>query len=134
MALPQPGRDSARCVEDDREIRLALLRQRRRECDEDRLRIANHLIVERGADATGVHVRLQLLRRDVLDVALAAVERLDDAGLDVDEDDGATGVRKDLCERDADVPRADDGDVRLHAGERLPMRLRAIRSDAWPSP
>ena len=75
-------------------------------------------------------VRLQLAGGDVLDVALAAVERVDDLRLDVDEGDGPARVREDLRERDADVPRADDGDVRLHARERLPRSVLAIRSDA----
>ena len=70
---PPGGRDAAACrsppaVEDDREVRLALLRERRRERDEDRVDIAEHVVVGRGAEAPSA-TSGQRLRGDVLDVA-----------------------------------------------------------------
>ena len=56
---------------------------------------------ERGEDRGG----------HVLDVALAAVQPLDDARIDVEEDDGLSGLGEDPSERHADVAGADDGNV-----------------------
>src|SRR5262249_17225103 len=54
--------------------------------------------------------------------------------VDVHEHDAAARVGEDLRERKADVAGPDDRDVRFHAGESVPRRVRAIRSDASPSP
>ena len=120
--------------EDDREIRLALLRQRRRQRDQDRVGVGDRVVIGGRCDETRIDVLLQLLRRNVPDMAFAAVQRSDRALLDVDEEDVLAGVREHVGERHADVARADDRDVGLHAGDRLPRRCRAIRSDACPSP
>ena len=73
------------------------------------------VVVGGRAQQAGVDVLLQLLGRDVLDVALAAVQLRDAVGLDVHEHDGVARVGEDVCERDADVAGSDDGD-RAHAG------------------
>ena len=51
--------------------------------------------------------------RNVLDVALAAVQLLDAVGLDVHEHDRAPGVGEHLGQRDADVASADDRNLGL---------------------
>jgi hypothetical protein len=92
-----------------------------------------HLLVVGGRrDASGLDVRLQLLRRHVLDVALAVVERLDDARLDVHEEDALAGLGEGVGERDPDVAGADDCDVPGHG--RVAYRAAAILSLAYPSP
>ena len=50
MAATQPPADLGAGVEDDREVRLALLRERRRERDQDRVDIAEDVVVGRGAE------------------------------------------------------------------------------------
>ena len=69
-------------------------------------------------------------------MALAAVQRLDDVGLDVDEQHPTARFREGRRERDADVARADDGDVvvALAGHGAQGYREAAIRPAAWPSP
>ena len=55
--------------------------------------------------------RFESLGRDVLDVAFAAVQRLDDRVLHVDEQHALAGFGEGGRKRDADVAGADDGDV-----------------------
>ena len=66
------------------------------------------------------------LRRDVLDVALAAAELLDALGVDLDEDDTLSGLREHLSERHPDVAGADDRDV-VRGRRRPPVRGRVLR-------
>ena len=116
MALAEARRDLLGRRTDDREVGLALLRERRRQRDQDRVGLAQLVVVGRGAQAALVDELLQLRAGDVLDVALAAVQLRDALGADVDEQDGAPGVGEDLGERDADVAGADDCDVTVHSG------------------
>src|SRR5262249_55280448 len=76
--------------------------------------------------------RAQRLGRHVADVALAAVDRLDDGLGDVDDDDRLAGLGERLGERQADVARSDDGDIAAHAREAY--RAAAMRSAVRPSP
>ncbi len=77
------------------------------------------------------------LGADVLDVALAAVQRVDDVRLHVDEEHAAARLAEGGGERHADVARADDGDVveglASDTAVKRTGRLRS-RSAAWPSP
>ncbi len=120
MARPQALSDLGSRRDDDREIRLALLRERRREGDEDRVRVAQDVVVgRRGEAALGDEIR-KCLGRDVLDVAVAAPQALDALPVDVDEHDSPAGLGEHLRQGDADVARADDGDlVRRGLGGRV---------------
>ena len=69
------------------------------------------LVVGRRDDQALVDERGEPLRADVLDVALAAVQRLDDVRLHVDEQHAAAGLAEGRRERDADVAGADHGEV-----------------------
>ena len=69
----------------------------------------------------------------VLDVALAAVDRIDDRLDDVDEHDLLARLREGLRVRHADVAGADDRDVPAHSGAEG-YRAAAMRPDACPSP
>ena len=134
VALAEPRRDLLGRRAHDREVGLALLRERRRQRDQDRVGLAQLVVVGRRAQAALVDELLQLLARDVLDVALAAVQLRDALGADVDEQHRAPGVGEDLGERHADVAGADDCDVTMHSGAIVPPSTAAIRSEAWPSP
>ena len=69
-------------------------------------------------------------------MAFAAVERIDDVWLHVDQQHAAAGLGEGRGERDADVAGADHGEVvvRLagHGGQAY--RAAAMRPAAWPSP
>ena len=93
-------------------------------------------VVGRRGDRARLDERLQLLRGDVLDVALAAVDRVDDLVDDVDEDDLLAGLGEGLGERHADVAGADDGDVVASSSFRRAKRTERPRcgSAACPSP
>ena len=97
-------------------------------------RLAQLVVVGRRGDEACVDERLQHLRRDVLDVALAGVQLRDARGVDVDEQHALAGVGERACERHADVAGADDGDVALHRLGIVAASTCAIRSEAWPSP
>ena len=55
------------------------------------------------------------MRVDVLDVALAGVERVDLARIDVEAEDGEAALAEGDRERQADVAQADDADLRSAA-------------------
>ncbi len=111
LAAAQAPADLRGCVTHDREVRLALLGEGGRERDQDRIDVAQDVVVGRRAEPP---LRDQLgkpLRGDVLDVAVAPEEPLDAPGVDVDEHDPATRLGEHLRERHADVASADDRDL-----------------------
>ncbi len=69
-------------------------------------------------------------------MALAAVQRVDDVRLNVDEEHAAAGFAECRGERHADVTGADHGEVVVglpgHGAQGY--RAAAMRSAAWPSP
>ena len=134
MALAKARGDLLRRRHEDAQIGLALAGQRRRERDEDRVGVAQLVVVGRRGDEAGLDERPQNLRRDVLDVALPGVELRDAIGVDVDEQHGGAGIGEGASERQADVARADDGDVALHRLGIVAASTCAILSDACPSP
>ena len=71
VALAKAGRDLLGGGDEDAQVRLALPRERCRERDEDRVGLAQLVVVGRRRDESGVDERLQDVGRDVLDVALA---------------------------------------------------------------
>ncbi len=129
----QPLCDVPDRARDDREVRLALLRQRRRERDQDRVGVAELVVVRRRADPPLLDERRERLGRDVLDVARALVDPVDDALLDVDQDDVVAGLCEDLRQRQADVARPDDCHG-AHDAPRLARRAATTCSEACPSP
>ena len=116
VALAEAGRDLSGRRPNDREVGLALLGERGRQSDQDRVRLAQLVVVGRRAQASLVDQLLQLGAGDVLDVALAPVQLRDALGADVDQQDRASGVGEDLGEGDADVSGSDDCDVTVHSG------------------
>ena len=134
MARTQPRCDLPVAAIEDAQVGLALARERRGEGDEDRVRVAELVVVGRRRDEALVDERLQDVRGDVLDVALARVELGDASWIDVDEQDALARVGEGACERHADVAGAHDGDVALHRLGIVAASTCAIRSEAWPSP
>ena len=78
-------------------------------------------VVGRRAELSAGDERLETLRGDILDVALAAVQLRDELGYDVDDEDGAARLGERRGVRDPDVPRADYGNVKrlAHRAARL---------------
>src|SRR4029453_12907636 len=74
-------------------------------------------------DEVGVEELLQDVRRDVADVALAAVDPVDDLIADIDEYDLLSRVSEELGEGHADIPGTDDRNVLFHDGRRLLARF-----------
>jgi hypothetical protein len=127
-------RDLARRAQHDRQVRLALAGEWRRQGDQDRLDLAQDVVVARGRDQAGLDELPERVRRDVLDVALAAVQLVDAVLDDVDEHDPPSCICEDLRERHADIAGTDDCDLWLHNGARLPRRASATLAEALPSP
>ncbi len=117
LALPQAGRDLRRRAPDDRKVGLALAGERRRQGDEDGIHLLQRVVVGRGGDSIGIHELLQLARGNVVDVALPAVDAVDDVLIDVDQNDRLARVGEHPRERHADVSSPDDRDVRPHPAE-----------------
>ena len=95
-------------VEDEREVGLPVSGERGRDRDQDRVRLPHGVVVGRRRQQARARERLQNRVRDVLDVALAAVDRLDARRVEIDEDGTGAGLREDECEREAHVAGADD--------------------------
>src|SRR5262245_54104600 len=116
LALLESRRDVQCGAEDDREVRLALGRERRLERDQDRVCLRQRVVVGRDLDQAGLDEPLQRLGRHVTDVALSALDLRDLLRVRLDEDDPVPGVCEHLGERQADIARADDRDWSLHRG------------------
>ena len=134
MPLAESLRDLGRGRDEDPEVGLALLRERCRERDEDRVGLAHLVVVGRRGDEALLDERPEHLGRDVLDVALARVEHGDAVGVDVDEQHALAGVGEHAREREPDVPGPDDGDVAAHRLGIVACSTCAVRSEACPSP
>ena len=110
-------RNPARRRLDDGEVRLALAGERGRERDEDRLGVLQLLVVGRRPYEVPVDERLEALALDVLDVALASIQRVDDRLDDVDEEHAAPRFGEGGRKRQPDVARSDDPDVVRHGAQ-----------------
>ncbi len=110
-------RDPARRRLDDREVRLALARERRRERNENRLGLLQLLVLHGRPDEALVDERPEALALDVRDVALATVQRVDDRLHDVDEEHAAPRFGKRGRKREPDVAGSDDRDVVRHGAQ-----------------
>jgi hypothetical protein len=110
---PEPCSAAGRRL-DDREVGLALPREWRRQRDQDRVGLAHVGVRGRRTDETLLDERCEPRALDVLDVAFAPVQRVDDVPYDVDDEHPAAGLGKGRRERQADIARADDGDVVAH--------------------
>src|SRR5581483_373974 len=134
-ALQHPG-EAVRRALDVRQVGLALRGERRRQRDQHGVRLAHERVVRGGDDGAALDERAEPLGGDVLDVALAAVEGVDERRRHVDEEDALPAFGEGGGERQSDVPGADDGDV-VEGGARhdaQAYRAAATRSAAWPSP
>ena len=132
-------REAPRRALDVRQVGLALRRERGRQRDQHGVRVLRLLVVSGRDHEALVDERSEPLGGDVLDVALAAVERVDHVRLDVDEEHSLARLGERRGERHADVAGPDHGDVVLglpasswHGGQAY--RASAMRSAAWPSP
>ena len=100
--------------EHDGEVGLPLPCQRGRDGDDDRVGLANGVVVGRRAQRSSLDERRDGLARDVLDIALASLDPFDLGDVDVDQHGCHPGLGEDLGERDADIAGADDGELTLH--------------------
>jgi hypothetical protein len=111
VAGPEALGDLLRRSEHDRDVGLAVDRERRGKRHEDGVGVPEGVVVGRRHDRPGFDQGPQLLRGHVLDVALAPVERGDPTRVHVHEDRADAGLGEHLGKRDADVAGADDGDA-----------------------
>ena len=86
LAWTEARRDLPGCALDVREVGLPLLREGRRDGDEDRVGVGE-LVEVRGRAKPALDELREHFRRDVLDVTLAAVQPRDEVRLDVEEQD-----------------------------------------------
>ena len=111
MSGAEPGRDLS-ATETRMEIGLALAREGRREGHEDRVGVAEPVIV-RGRGERPDDQRFEHFGRNVLDVALPALSRRR-ARRRRRRAARSTGVGEGPCERDADVAGADEATSRFN--------------------
>jgi hypothetical protein len=116
-------------AQDDREIGLAVGRERSRKGDHDRVRVAHDVVVGRRRERARVDERSERFGRHVLDVALPAADRCNALLVDIDEHDSDARFSEAAGEGQADVAGAHDGDVGRHSRSIVQMRS-AIESAA----
>ena len=122
VARAKAGRDLGGGVLDDGEVRLAVRRERGRECDQDRVDILQDVVVTRRRDEAGVDEGLEGLGGHVTDVTLAPVDAVDHLLVHVDEHHALAGIGKDPREGHTDVSGTHDGNVCSHDQTRLLRR------------
>ena len=105
-----PGQLGRRVL-DQREVRLAVGVQRRRQADDVGVAVLRRGVVGRGADEALVDHGLERLAGDVLDVAAAGVDLVAARGHGLDADDLDAGLGEHHGQRQADVAQADDCDL-----------------------
>ncbi len=130
------GGDPAGGVREDAEVGLAVARKRRRQADQHGLGGGDGRVVGGGLQpARGDELRQQRPRH-VLDVALAAADRLDLARVRFDAHHGAAGAGELDGERQPHVAGADDGDGCGHGRQdaigAARRRTRQPRRCGWP--
>ena len=134
LALAQHSGEPACGVLDDREVGLALARERCRQRDEDGVRLAELVVARRRVDEAALDERREPVARDVGDVRLAAVERGDDVLEDVDDAGRGSRPRR-TWPREAGRRSRRRRPRRRNAGPQpRSARLAATRSAACPSP
>ena len=100
----------ARCgVLERRQVGLAVAGERRGHGDDSRLDLDEVRVARRGVQAAK-HGR-EAIRWDVLDVALAALERSDAQGIDLDAPDLVTRLGERDRQRQAHISHSDDSDL-----------------------
>src|SRR5262249_33542766 len=95
------------------EIRVAGLAKRRRHADVDRVHVVQLRHVVGRGQLLGLDGRGKLGARDVADVALALVDGVDLVEVDVEPGNLEPGLREFNRQRQADVPKTNDADLRL---------------------
>ena len=117
LAFLEASRDVLDGAHHERQVGLALRRERRRQRDEDRLGLLQRVVVGGDLDRPRLDVTPQVVRVDVPDVALASPDGVDLLGIRLDEHDAVACLGEDLGEREADIAGSDDPDVSLHRGD-----------------
>jgi hypothetical protein len=130
VSRPKPLGDLPGGRHEDAEVGLALPREGGRERDENRVGLAELVVIGRRRDEAVVDERLQHIGRHVLDVALAGVQLGDALRVDVHEEHALARLGEGSRERHADVAGADDCDVALHRPGIVATSTCAIRSEA----
>ena len=118
--------DLARGADDIAHVGLALRRQRRRDADQDHVRLAQPRKIVRGAEAAPARGPRHPIRVEVLDVHAPLRERVDLGAVHIEPEHTVGLLRERQCERQAHVPEADD----THEGRPvldLPSNLRSDR-------
>ena len=101
---------------DEREVRLAILRQRRRHAH-DHVVAGGHLgVVDGGAQEAGFDEPREHLRADVLDVRVAGVQARHAGSVRLHTEHGVAGLREGDGQRQSDVARSDHCNARIHDG------------------
>ena len=101
-------------LDDEAEVGLAGVGQRRRHADDDDVGLMQMGELAGRLEPGREHLR-DLGIRDVLEVAAAGPEKLDLAGIDVEAEDGKAAESKGPAQRQPDVAEADDADLGLTA-------------------
>ena len=110
LAGPQPRGDRLGRVDDVGEVGLAGLGQRRRDADDDDVRLVEPIERSRGLEALLAHLADRRVG-DVADVAFALLELGDLRRVDVESEDGDPALGEGPGQGQADIAQADDPDA-----------------------
>jgi len=113
LARAQPRGDRAGGGLDIGQVGLAVAGERGRHADQERVGLGQAGEVGGGGQPSLRHRRRDLRARDVLDVALAAVEPRHIGRVDVEAEHGEAGPRGGQRQRQPDIAQPDDANPRL---------------------
>ncbi len=119
-ALLQVRGEGAAGIEHVAEVRLAEVVERRGDAEDDGIHLGDAGEIGGGLEISGGEAGGDLRGGHMLDVALAGVDRVGLAGVDIEAEDGGSGTGKLQGKRKTDVSEADDGDILHEAAQCMP--------------
>src|SRR5207247_331360 len=103
-------RDRSAGLNDVRNIRFTVLRQRSRHADNHRLDFLDPAKISRSGKLAGTHQFRDRRWFDVLDIALSVIQQVNLFGIDINAQDRHARASKLDRERQSDVTKSYDGD------------------------
>ncbi len=130
MPALQIRSDGERSVADIAQIGFAALIERRRHADKHRVHVGNPRKIIRGGEMSRCDILADLVDRDVLDVAFAAVELFNLHGIGVETGDAVPGFGKTQSQGKPHVSAADNSYFKLCSLEILWLAVRWHQSES----
>jgi len=129
----QVGRDGARGILDEAEVRLAPLVERSGDADEDCIHFAKTGEIGCRIEMFCIDVSFDFIGGNVLDVGLASIQFVDFGLIEVESCNAPADIREPECERESHVSAADNSDLDVLASKKLRFPLHTYSPCAYLS-